>query len=540
MRAKTNGSHFGARQEQNLVKGKVIGIDLGTTYSSAAHINNEGLPEVIRNAEGDLQTPSVILFPDGVTPIVGKLALNQMMLYPPAITRFKRTMGKVGPDGKPLEVYRDKNDKVHTAIDFSAFVLSKIKTDSENTLGISVPYAVISTPHYFSDTQRQATEQAGTIARFKVLRIVSEPVCAAYAYNINLPSDKKLIVFDFGGGTLDISVIEKQGDDLFVITSEGDTNLGGEDLTGKLTVLVEEKFNKLGVKFDRNSIEDLRCLQIVRDRCEQGKKILSVKPQHIFVFNAKGQEVSFSFTQGDIANLGKELFDGAEQLTIKVLDEIKCVPDMILLVGGSSRIPEFKTRVKKILKKEPLEEGIVDVDLAVSLGAAVYAEAEMAKLEGKTVTIAGKRVPTIHDVITHSIGVSAFFANDSVERNSVILPKNTEVGTSKTEYFALKDPSSNTALIRILEGEDKAEADQCKELFRIELRNLPHEPVPSQRIEVRLEITDSGILRCWARDLVGGKDEFHEIKHSTGLTEDEVKQKREELKKLKKEVTTNV
>lgn len=399
---------------------------------------------------------------------------------------------------------------------------------------MEIPNAVISVPHYFNEAQRSATKQAAEIAGFNVLRIVNEPVCAALAYNVQLPSDKILLVLDFGGGTLDCSLLQKQGNDLFIIASEGDTSLGGEDITGLLMEMVEGKFKSLNVSFDRNVPDDMELLRMIRERCEQGKRALSARQNHIFIFNAKEQEVSFSFTQADLARIAKDIFDRSETIIAKLLKEKNVEPDLILLVGGSSRLVEFKSRVTKLLKKEPLKENVVDIDLAIAMGAAVYAEQEVNKSKGEQTVVEGKILPNINDVITHSIGVAALFEEAGPEKNDVLLPKGTSVGTSMTHKYRLQKPNQTSAKISILEGEMGEIATSCKGLFEIMMSNLPPDPALSERIEVKLEITDSGILKCWARDLLSNNSQFKEVKHSTGLSDDEVQRKKDELSKLQK------
>lgn len=512
--------------------GVVVGVDLGTTNSAITWVNDEGKVETLRNAEGELMTPSVVAFPPGSSPLVGRAAVNQSMQFE-TMSKTKRSMGKLDADGKPLEVYRDEKGKSYSAIDIAALILAKLKSDAEAALGREIVGAVISVPHYFSEGQRKATQQAAEIAGLTVLRIGNEPVCAAIAYNTGLKSDETLEVCDFGGGTYDCTLLRKEGDELVVIDSDGDTNLGGEDITAKLVAYAEGKFNKLGVKFDRGSPEDMRSLQMMRDRSEQMKRILASKDKHVFSLEAKGKEVTYTYTQAELSALAKPEFDKIAAITSGLLARNKVKPDKVLLVGGSSRLVAFRPMMAQVSGVEPLKEGIVDVDLAVAMGAGVYAAAELAKKEGKSLVVGGARLPEIRDILTHSIGVAALLNGEPKERISVILEKGFPLGSVHTKTYMLADPASTSALIRILEGEEKALADECKEIFQVSLSNLPHEAVPTERIEVKLEITPSGILRCYACDTAGSDSVSKEIEHKTGMSEKEVQAKKKELDALR-------
>ncbi|OGR74252.1 MAG: hypothetical protein A2089_03690 [Elusimicrobia bacterium GWD2_63_28] len=512
-------------------QGVVVGIDLGTTNSAVSWVN-EGKAETLRNAEGELMTPSVVAFPPGSSPLVGRTAVNQALQFE-TMSKSKRSMGKLDADGKPLEVYRDEKGKSYSAIDIAALILAKLKADAEAALGREIAGAVVSVPHYFSEGQRKATQQAAEIAGLKVLLIANEPVCAAIAYNTGLKSDETLLLCDFGGGTSDFTLLRKEGDELVVIDSDGDTNLGGEDITAKLVAYVEGKFNKLGVKFDRSSPEDMRSLQMIRDRSEQTKKILASKDKHVFSLEAKGKEVTFTYTQAELSELAKPEFDKIAAITSGLLGRSKAKPDKVLLVGGSSRLAAFRPLMAKVTGVEPLKEGIVDVDLAVAMGAGIYAAAEQAKKEGHTLVVGGARLPEIRDILTHSIGVAALLNGEGEVRCSVILERGFPLGCSDTKKYLLAEPTATSARIRLLEGEEGGLATECKEIFQVSLSNLPHEAVPTERIEVKLEITTSGILRCYARDTAGTGTVFKEIAHKTGLSDAEVQAKKKDLDSLR-------
>jgi len=512
------------------------GTDLGTTNSLIGIIDDDGKVRVLKNAEGEYLTPSVVLFRDGKVPVIGRPAKNEALLHPQhVIPRVKRSMGN------DLTIYKDDSGKEYRPEEISAMILKKLKQDAETQLQVQVKDVVISVPHYFTEAERRATKAAGEIAGFDVMSLISEPVAALLSYGIDKESDQTVLVFDFGGGTLDVTLARIENGVISVIGCGGDKFLGGEDIDGILCQHVVNNFKKNhGVDLD--PVKDNAEIQALRDRATRIKESLSVKPHNLFIYEAKGKQFSQDMTRDEFNELCSPIFEKAKAVVERLMAEqgmdYKAV-DKIIPVGGSSRIPKIHEMLRNMFGKEPVKHESVDPDKAIVIGATIKAAIDIGKSTGKVQTASGKYLPSpdikFEDIVTHSLGVAAFEGKDNFEKNCVIIPKCTGLPVTLKQCFRLVDAKQTAAMIRVLEGDDNVAADKCQELLKVEMNGLPQESVPTARIEVTFEYSQSGILKCIARDLVSGKTTPGEISHTSGLSKKEIDEKRKELEqKLKK------
>lgn len=512
--------------------GKIIGIDLGTTNSAFAYMV-AGKPEVITNAEGNRTTPSVVAINKKQERLVGDVARRQRVTNPSnTIYGIKRLIGRKFSDDEvqrdidimPYEIVKAKDggvavkmgDKEYTPEEVSAMILSKIKADAEAFLGDKVTEAVITVPAYFDDSQRQATKDAGKIAGLEVKRIINEPTAAALAYGLEGKKDEKIAVFDLGGGTFDVSILEL-GDGVFEVRStNGDTHLGGEDFDNRIVNHFLDVFKKQeGVDLKG----DKAAMQRLKDEAEKAKKELSsaneteINLPFITADENGPKHFEYTLTRANLEELVGDLIDRLAEPVEKALKDADLKNteiDEVVLVGGMTRMPAVVDKVKKIFGKEPLKG--VNPDEVVAVGAAI---------QGGVLAGDVKDVLLL-DVTPLSLGIETMGGV-----TTKLIERNTTIPTSKSETFSTAADNQPQVEIHVLQGEREMSSDN-KSLGRFILDGIAPAPRGVPQVEVTFDIDANGILHVTAKDKGTGKEQKITIADSGNMSKDDIEKAQKE------------
>jgi molecular chaperone DnaK len=506
--------------------GKILGIDLGTTFSATAIIEG-GEPKIIENSEGGRTTPSVVALTKSGERIVGVVARRQQITNAEnTIFAAKRLIGKKYSDVRIQESKENlpytireasdggievkMGDKWYKPAEISAMILQKLKKDVEDKIGEKITDAIITCPAYFDDAQRKETKIAGEIAGLNVRRVINEPTAAALAYGLTKKSDQQVVVYDFGGGTFDVSVLDIGEDTVEVKATGGDTHLGGEDLDNAIVDWMADEFKRdQGVDLKKDKL----ALQRLKESAEKAKIELSSSLETeinipFITSDAEGpKHLYLKLTRAKLEDLTKNFIDRSMKIVESVLKDAKFQPsdiEAVVLVGGQTRMPKIQEDIKNLFNREPNRE--INPDEVVAIGAAI----EAGILQGDVKDV------LLLDVTPLSLGIETFG-----KVNTILLSKNTTIPTSKTQTFSTAADNQPSVEIHVLQGE-RPMAQDNKTLGRFILDGIPPAPKGTPQIEVTFDIDANGILNVSAKDKATGKSQSIRIESAGNISKEEI------------------
>jgi molecular chaperone DnaK len=530
---------------------KIAGIDLGTTYSAIAHFNEYGKVDVIPNSEGERITPSVILFEEDEV-IVGKVAKNQAVASPENVIQFvKRHIGE-------SDWVRTIQGREYTPEILSALILKRIVTDAEDQLGVEITDVVITTPAYFNDNERKSTEDAGKIAGLSVLGLLNEPTAAAIAFGMNnLDKDVRAVVYDLGGGTFDVTILQISGNNVKVLATAGERRLGGKDWDDMLINHVAEKFIE---EHNIDPRDDLEAYQDLVIKVEEAKKTLSRKNTVKIFAQCAGKSLKIPVERAEFQQLTQPLLEQTETYLDVVLQKAGITwadVDVVVPVGGSTRMPAVPELLTRVTGREP-EKG-VNPDECVAVGAAYWAaimavrdaEELQQKVDAGTATeVEAERAETyqaveealpdeitgllrgtvVKNVNSHSLGIVVMLPDGS-ERNVIMIPEQTELPAKVTKVFGTAEDNQVSVDISIVEGESE-DPEDCTEIGTLVISDLPPRPKGS-KVQVSYMYNEDGRIEILAKDVDTGSEARAEIKRSAeGLSDEEMSEISSEISRL--------
>jgi len=506
-----------------------VGIDLGTTYSAAAVVNQYGQPEIIPNAEGERLTPSAIFF-DGDTIVVGQIAKDAAIANPDQVVQFvKRQMGN------PHWYYQHNQQRLSPS-DAAALILAKIKKDVEQSLGHYVPYAVITVPAYFDDDRRRATIAAGEMAGFKVLGLLNEPSAAAIAFGVERSTDSEtVLVYDLGGGTFDVTLMRVEGKEIRIIATDGDHQLGGKDFDDAIIKYVIGQFVR---EHGFDPTADIYAAQEIRRDAEKLKRELSTRTKGFIMLRAQGKTSRVEVQRQVFESLIRPKLDTTLTLVKSVLSDAKLTPsgiDRVILIGGATRIPAVRSLLSDFFGKEP--DNSNNPDETVAMGAALMAAKKMLDVKPEEVAppvqekIGGLQIT---DVTSHSLGIEAYIPGTQQKINSILIPRNSPLPTDVSKEFVTTIPGQTAVRVTIYQGEFQ-DAALCNPVGEFTLTGLPPNRPPGCKVRVTISCGTDGVVEVSAIDIQTGQKTQTQVSYQVGPTVQQVSAKRRWLQTQKVE-----
>ncbi|MDP6442416.1 MAG: Hsp70 family protein [Pirellulaceae bacterium] len=491
-----------------------VGIDLGTTFSAVAHLDDLGRPQTLINAEGDKITPSVILF-EGADVVVGKEAVKAMA------TEMEQVADCAKRDLGNRMFHKVLGGRQYPPEALQAWILNKLRTDSERQIG---PFrkVVITVPAYFDEVRRKATQDAGYIAGFNVLDIINEPTAAAVAFGFQqgflrvdgtATADQKILVYDLGGGTFDVTVMQIRGNEYIALATDGDVQLGGRDWDQRLVDFVAEEFIR---KFGMDPREDPNTFGRLWREAEDAKRTLSARQKASIACDYKAQAIRVEVTRDQFCEFTQDLLDRTAFTTRQTLQAAGLEwtdIDRVLMVGGSTRMPAVFEMLKGLSGKDP--DCSVSPDEAVAHGAALHAGILLARQQGKPSRF------KIKNVNSHSLGVVATDARTKRPRNAILVPRNTPLPVTAKRVFKTQKANQKSILVAIVEGES-ASPDDCSQIGKCSVRHLPKNLPAQTPIEVSFRYQENGRLTVVVQVAGTDKQLRHEITRENSMTQDQL------------------
>ncbi len=499
-------------QEQALRELSAVGIDLGTTYSTLAIVDKHGQPHIVPNAEGERLTPSAVFF-DQDSIVVGQIAKDAMVTHPERVVTFiKRQMG----NGAWYYTYKGERQ---TPVDVSAHILKKLKQDAEQQLGRDLPFAVITVPAYFDDARRRMTKSAGELAGFQVLELLNEPTAAGIAFGIDkIQKPETALVYDLGGGTLDVTIMRVDGKNVRVLATDGDHNLGGKDFDDLLMKYVADHFTR---EHGNDPTLDPFVASELRATAEKAKRELSARPKAMLMLRGDGKTTRIEVQREQFQELIKPKLDTTLTIVRSALKAAKCEPaqiDRILLIGGSTRVPAVRALLQNYFGKEP--DVSVNPDEAVGLGAAIMAAKIFAELKPEIVPQRVKEKTgdlVITDVTSHSFGIEAVRPGTQEKINSILIPRNSPIPTQVSKEFITSLSGQTAIRVKVYQGEF-SDIAMVNPIGEFTLSGLPPDRPAGRKIRVTMSCDKNGVVNITALDIETGKEATTEVSYQVGMS----------------------